>query len=778
MRSATPRPCVEPAFSAVPVVPGANQRPRMRGMRVLTSNPTRQTSRPLLGKFCESRGRIAAESELELPKPTRSSVPHGPTIPARKKRIVCMQRRDVGIALWFAAVTLLSAFLVFQVQPVISKSVLPWFGGSPAVWTTCMLFFQVVLFGGYAYAHLLSTNFRPRWQGLIHFVALVAALCTLPITPEEHWKPTGEGNPTWQILLILGANVGLPYFLLSSTGPLLQAWFSRTCTGQSPYRLYALSNVGSLVALLSYPFLFEPLMSTVVQGALWSAGFCLFALLSAHLAVSLGGLASTSAGNAEVAADDALPPSTSRRLAWLALPAIASVTLLATTSHVCQDVAVIPFLWVAPLALYLLTFIICFERESWYSRKWFAVAAVLSILAITTAVSVRRILPLVPEVLLYFTAMFTVCMLCHGELVRSKPSPRYLTSFYLMSSAGGALGGIFVALACPLLFRTYVEMSLCLLVGVVLAMALLLHEMRHGLLLRPQRRVVAVLASLAVFVIVGAVQSDQAGAKPVVAKRNFYGTLKVDLSSTSQGVGLSLLHGRIIHGFQFADTERMGFPTTYYSPDSGVGVTLRHLRGDQPIRVGAVGLGVGTVSAYGRKGDYYRFYEINPSMVDVARETFGYLARCPAQVDIQLGDARLSLEREPAQRFDVLVLDAFSGDSIPTHLLTDEAFGVYRRHLRPDGVIAVHVSNRHLQLEPVLLRQAEHSGMKCIQVVNRADNSQAVMLSKWMLLTNNRTFLSSPEVSAVARTFSKKPGSTFPLWTDQYNNLFQILNIF
>jgi SAM-dependent methyltransferase len=694
-----------------------------------------------------------------------------------------MQPRNMGIALWFAAVTLISAFLVFQVQPVISKIVLPWFGGSPAVWTTCMLFFQVVLFAGYAYAHLLNSLFRPRWQGIIHFVLLIATLCTLPITPDDSWKPQGDENPTWQILLILSANVGLPYFLLSSTGPLLQAWFSRACAGQSPYRLYALSNIGSLFALITYPFIFEPALTTTLQGALWSLGFCVFALLCGYLAANLGRLAGSghlepaTTASPEMSEQDAAP-SLGRKLCWLLLPATASVMLLATTSHVCQDVAVIPFLWVAPLAIYLLTFIISFDREKWYSRRWFTALTVISILAISLAFSWRKVLPLVPEVLLYFAAMFLGCMVCHGELVRSKPKPRYLTTFYMMSSAGGALGGIFVALICPLIFRTYFEMNLCLIVNVSLAMALLCYELRDSFLVRPQRKFVAALAFFAVFVFVGAVQTDQAKGNPVLAQRNFYGALTVDLAKTNEGVGLSLLHGRIIHGFQFADSARLRFPTTYYSRESGVGLTLKHLRNDQPMRVGAVGLGVGTVSAYGQSGDYFRFYEINPAMVRIARETFGFLSTCPATVEIALGDARLSLEREPPQNFDVLVLDAFSGDSIPAHLLTAEAFQVYRRHLKPDGIIAVHISNRHLRLEPVVLRQAEHAGMKCVRVINRGESRQAVMLSKWMLVTNNERFLSQPEVVAVSGKYSKRPGSSFPLWTDQYNNLFQIVNIF
>jgi hypothetical protein len=462
----------------------------------------------------------------------------------------------------------------------------------------------------------------------------------------------------------------------------------------------------------------------------------------------------------------------------MGFPALASVMLLATTNHVCQDIAVVPFLWVAPLSLYLLTFILCFDGERWYWRRSFAGLAVILILAISIVFSTRQGLSLLPEVSLYLAAMFLVCMLCHGELVRIKPSARELTKFYLFCSAGGALGGILVAVLCPLLFSTFFELNLCLLAGVTLGMAVLCDAFWNNFLLRPQRRFVAALAFFAVFVIVGCLQSDQVKGNPVIASRNFYGALRVDVNRSGKNVGLALLHGRIIHGFQFAMPDRLRQPTTYFAAQSGVGRTLTQLGADRPLRVGAIGLGVGTVAAYGREGDYYRFYEINPSIVEVAQKTFLFLNKCPAKVDIQLGDARLSLEREPAQHFDVLILDAFSGDSIPSHLLTQEAFHLYRRHLKPSGVMALHISNRHLKLEPVVLSQAEHLGMKCVQIVNDSDARQAVLMSKWMLVTNNESFLAQPEIRSVARTFRRQPGPGFPLWTDRYNNLFQILTLF
>jgi len=681
------------------------------------------------------------------------------------------------LIVWFAVATLVSAFLVFQVQPVISKTVLPWFGGSPAVWTTCMLFFQVLLFAGYAYAHIITRWFTPRWQGMIHFSLLAAALLVLPITPAATWKPTGSEHPASYILLILLLNVGLPYFILSATGPLIQAWFSLDQKGRSPYRLYALSNVGSLAALLTYPFLVEPLLTTRDQGRIWSIGFCLFAVICGYLAARLWYAKSSDEETLSDASHVGPAPTPSSLIGWLLLPALASVMLLATTNHVCQDVAVIPFLWVAPLSLYLLTFIICFDRERWYSRTWIAGLAIVSVVALCLLMRYGHGPKLLVEVGLYFFALFLICMMCHGELVRSKPSPRYLTMFYLMSSAGGAIGGILVALVCPVVFSTTMELNIVFVIATGVALWVFIGEARRtwlGMSLKRQR--IALLGAAAVMLYVGFAQYDELKRDTIVTERNFYGVLHVERPAGARGN--ILVHGRTVHGFQFDHPKLKLRPTTYYSYGSGIGRTLHERKAYGPARIGAIGLGTGTVACYGQPGDSYRFYEINPAMIRIAREQYSFLADSQAEVEVVLGDARLSLEREADQNFDVLILDAFSSDSIPTHLLTREAFDIYSRHLKPNGIIAVHVSNRHLRLESVVVKLAEHVGMDCIKVNNPVDHLRVVLAAEWMLMTRDSNFFQHEVIEPVAIHFPTEKESTFPLWTDQYNNLFQIMKIY
>jgi hypothetical protein len=744
---------------------------------------------------------------------------------------------------WFSAITiLLSAFLLFQVQPIISRMILPWFGGGPAVWSTCMLFFQVLLLGGYAYAHFLNGVKVPKRQMIIHMVLLAVALVTLPITPSASWKPADGTQPTWRILSLLLFNVGLPYFILSSTGPLVQAWFSRVYPGRSPYRLYALSNIGSLAALLSYPFFFEPWLTSNAQGAMWSIGFGAFVVLCGALTVmalrqeKVGDEAVTkqlASNKPSTALVDEPRPPLEQRLAWLLLPALASMMLLAVTAYVCQDVAVIPFFWVLPLSLYLLSFIICFDKAVWYRRRIFSLLLGASvfwicfvmlddkiegkvnewIVAFNDKVDVveiqyrmdldgdyfgefggglnwllekigiqRRfeISDFVGESVAFLSMLFSLCMVCHGELVRCKPSSRYLTEFYMMVSAGGALGGIFVGLICPQVFSFNAEMNIGLVAAFMLAIGVLWDDFwQTKLLNRFWKKGIAFMWGFGFLLLIVRAQFNAYDDDAVLLKRNFYGVLKVEDENAGTDDHLrELLNGRILHGSQFQDPLRSRMPTTYYDPESGVGLAVRYFRNQRPVRVAVVGLGTGTMAAYGGNGDYYCFYEINPNVREIAQTYFTYIKDSPANVVIELGDARISMERQEPQNYDVIVLDAFSGDAIPVHLLTKEALEQYYRHLRNDegqeGIIAVHVSNRHLDLTPVVYGLARHFKTRLTEVHKTRDADYGEAASDWILLSRNLGFLNSDAIREHGADVPK-PEKDIPLWTDQYSNLFQIM---
>jgi hypothetical protein len=703
-----------------------------------------------------------------------------------------------GLAVVFAATVLISAFLLFQVQPLVSKFILPWFGGSPAVWTTCMCFFQTLLFGGYAYAHFSEHAFRPAAQAWVHVALILAAALLLPILPNADWKHASAGDPTWRIVGLLAMSVGLPYFVLSSTGPLLQAWFSRTYPGRSPYRLYALSNVGSLAALLSYPFYFEPAMHVGGQALYWSAGFVLFGSLCGYAALRVwwaGRDASPSTDGMDMtAAHDGARPTLVNRLLWIVLPAFASLMLLATTNHVCQNVAVIPFLWVVPLSLYLLSFIISFDHARWYVRRWFALATAMSALVVAGLPRWDFEVPFVTELTLYFATLFGVCMLCHGELVRLRPPPSHLTMFYLMISAGGAVGGIFVSLVAPQIFTTIFEWKIGLVGGFALAAALLVFDFRtpgdehevsslsEKLALGPDvssRSPLGVRPVLGACLALGglfAVVDSQRGSGrvPVAEARNFYGEVAVieRAADDPEEHDFCMFHGSIIHGVQFAKPDKRRQPTTYYHPATGVGRAMQFYADQPNMHVGAVGLGVGTLAVYPRAGQRIRCYEINPEVVRMAREHFTFLDDCRGQVQIVLGDARLSLEQEPPQGFDLLVLDAFSGDAVPSHLLTREAMAIYLRHLAPGGSIAIHITNTYLDLAPVVRALAAEFGLQRTRIQTQFDEARQFYDADWMLLTRNEALLRALAPYSLA----DEPRQTRQLlWTDDHSNLFQLL---
>ena len=675
----------------------------------------------------------------------------------------------------YALTILVSAFLLFQVQPVIAKIILPWFGGSAAVWTVCLLFFQLVLLLGYLYAHAVTRYLKPRLQLIVHLALLALSLAALPIYPSDRWKPAGGADPTLGILTLLAITVGLPYFLLSTTGPLVQAWYARRFKGAVPYRLYALSNAGSMFALLSYPILFEPVFGVHRQASLWSWSYIVFVLLC--------GVTAWVSSNAPVfesaveSAGDSGRPTAAHYLLWMALPACASAMLLAITNHLSQNVAAIPFLWVLPLSIYLFTFILCFEGSGWYRRNPYLqlLAVALGCMAyaggtdLTENVGIKLLVPL------YSLGLFTCCMVCHGELVQLKPHPRYLTQFYLMISAGGALGGILVGLLAPHFLKGFFEMPLSLVACAALVVIVLKQDATVEWFRKwwqPAPIVAVVLtATLAVYVSLQ-IKHSMDGTRVMV--RNFYGGLRVKDSgpATQLDATRSLTHGTINHGEQFLNLARRDWPTTYYGPNTGIGLAIRDKQKSGAIRVGVIGLGTGTIAAYGRLGDYYRYYEINPLVLKLATSDFTFLPDCKAKHDVAMGDARLSLEREQPENLDVIAVDAFSSDSIPVHLLTTEAMKLYFHHLRPNGILAVHISNRYLDLQPVVEEEAEATGHVARLVDSSDDEDTDVFGATWVLVTSPNPGFDDDLTRNSTKIELKK---RIRLWTDDYSNLFQIL---
>ena len=674
----------------------------------------------------------------------------------------------------FALTILVSAFLLFQVQPVIAKIILPWFGGSAAVWTICLLFFQVMLLLGYLYAHAVVRYLRPRTQMQVHALLLVGSMLALPMYPNAGLKPMSSGDPTWAILGLLARTVGLPYFLLSSTGPLLQAWYARTFKGAMPYRLYALSNAGSMFALLSYPVLFEPSFGTHTQATMWTWAYVGFAVMCGAAALRAG-KAVENAGEKGEATGPA--PGPGLYALWMALPACASALLLAITNHISQNVAAVPFLWVLPLSLYLLSFILCFEGTGWYRRNPYLqlLAIALGSMAYASGSDLASNLEVKMLVVLYSLGLFTCCMVCHGELARLKPDPRYLTHFYLTIAAGGALGGVLVGLAAPRVFAGFYEMPLGL-VGCAVVVVLALTRDRELEWFRrwlQPASLTAVVLTLALAVYAGAqIHNSMRGVRLRV--RNFYGELTVKDSgpATSLDAIRSLTHGTIDHGHQYLHLTKRDLPTTYYGPNTGIGVAIGDRGKSRAIRVGVIGLGTGTIASYARFGDYYRYYEINPLVLRLATTEFTFLKDCKGKVAVAMGDARLSLEREAPENFDVLAVDAFSGDAIPVHLLTREAMDLYFRHLRPDGILAVHVSNRYLDLAPVLAEETRATGRLARVVETEDDESQDVYAATWVLIAR-----AGSDLDNEVRASSNPIASTrkVRLWTDDYSNLLQIL---
>jgi SAM-dependent methyltransferase/MFS family permease len=659
----------------------------------------------------------------------------------------------------YAATIFLSSFLLFLVQPIIAKQILPWFGGSAAVWTTCLVFFQSVLLAGYAYADW-TMRLGARRQAMLHAGLLAASLACLPILASSGWKPQGDEAPVARILLLLAATIGLPYFLLSTTTPLLQAWYWRRWRAAVPYRLFALSNLASLTALIGFPIAFEPAFDLKQLAWGWSLLFAVFAILCAGTAwLSVNGF------ERQERSAVSYPLSLQTQLHWLALAAMGSVMLLAVTNHVTQNISSVPFLWLLPLALYLLTFILAFDHPRWYLRRSSIAALGLMVPAMAWAIPSLDLELAVP---LYFAGLFVACLFCHGELARLRPDPAHLTRFYLMISLGGAAGAVLVAILAPLLLRGYFELGIAL---VALSGLLMM-----GLRKRAIWAGVAVTLATTGFVLRGAYDYMD-GVRAI--ERDFYGVVRT--ADHEQPIPYRVMyHGAIMHGGQLLGDSFRNTPADYFGPGSGYGrvfASLRELEPKKPLAVGIIGLGAGVVGSWMRPGDRLVFYEISPRVVDIARREFTFLADTAAKTEVVLGDGRLSLEREPPRGYDVLGIDAFSGDSIPMHLVTREAMALYVKHLKPDGVIVFQATNRFVDLLPVVKRLAGELGFEAVNVsdVPEAEFGPEYWYSATdqVIVTRNRRLLDWPGLKMAAELIEDR--KDLPTFTDAHHNLLRIL---
>jgi len=659
----------------------------------------------------------------------------------------------------FPVTIFLSAFLLFQVQPIMGRFILPWFGGTPAVWSVCLLFFQAMLLAGYAYAHWLR---RPR----LHVVLLAASLALLPVIPA---RPEITENPSVRILLLLAATVGAPYFLLSATAPLLQKWSSAE---RSPWRLYALSNFGSFLALLSYPFLVEPYVRLRAQAWVWSGFYVTFTLLCGWVAWPVGQAILSPATE-----EDSSRPPLLTILFWLGLSAAGSTLLLATTNIVTQDIAVSPFLWIAPLSVYLLTFVLAFERDRWYPRLPFAVAAGVLAPVACAVVNAGIGVAIWIQLAVYMATLFAICMVCHGELRYARPQPRHLTLFYLTIAAGGVLGGVFVALIAPRIFTEFNEYPIGLAAACLLGLTGWLRSGAWALWTRSNFAVRIPIMALLLGGLSSTLTVTMSGARKAASTwRNFYGILRVTDLADPHGAIRELTHGRIKHGSQYLEQALRDRPTSYYGPHSGVAMALNALP-KGPRKIAVIGLGTGTMAAWGRPGDLIRFYEINPLVQTIATTWFTFLPDSRAKTEVVLGDARIQMDQDLDRElsvFDMLVVDAFSSDAIPMHLLTSQAADIYRKRLAPGGLLLFHISNRSLNLEPVTRGLAQHLNWNAAQILADDNPSTGEDGSNWVILTENLDLLQNITQGAphVGWTDPKRKPI---LWTDDFASLWHVL---
>lgn len=689
----------------------------------------------------------------------------------------------------FVANSFLAAFLLFQIQPLVGKLILPDYGGASSVWNACLLFFQLCLLAGYSYASGLIKYFRVQVQAIVHLSLVSCAALWLVI-----WKwRTLEGlsDPVSSILLLLSLNVGAPVVLLAATSPLLQFWYRQVDSVSSPYRLYSYSNMGSLLALLSYPFFVERYCPLNWQSFLWGGAFLIYALLCAWMLRMVFVHSKENQDEAFVATDKSSQrPKWSDYLWWTVLSACGVGLLLSATNEICRNIAPIALLWVVPLVIYLLTFIITFRWEEFYHRSLFGVVFIFLILgnvllAVLSASSSSYFL----QVLVICLTLMVGCMICHGELVRSKPDSSRLASFYFALSLGGAIGGMFVTLLAPLIFDRYYEWSLVMFLCCILI--LLAFRFDEWKTMEPHNRrrdqkwtVFRLAGLLGLYCLIWGLYGSRN--QQLVSTRNFYGV--VSLRHLSEPVEVrQLVHSATVHGSQPLEESERRSPTCYYGPKSGVGLAIDHVRKqsvDANLRLGIIGMGVGTLATYMERGDSISFFEINPAVVDLAETDFSYVndsVERGVDVTTQIGDGRLLLQKDETtsestdgdrELFDILVVDAFSGDSVPVHLLTRECFEIYWRRVKPDGILAIHISNHMLDFEPVLRGQQLLDGVSAAVIISRATNAFELE-SHWVLLSRDDSVFNDTVWAPYVEKWNDPSRAVY--WTDNYSSITQIL---
>ncbi len=676
----------------------------------------------------------------------------------------------------------LSAFLLFLVQPFIGKILLPWFGGGSSVWSTVLLAFQFMLVFGYRYAAVIVRRSQQQRSISLHYYLMILACLSLfltaffssaPLIPPDSLKLVSSDWPTLKILLLLLTFVGPSYLLLSSNSTLVQYWFSKTSNG-NPYQLYAWSNAGSLLALLTYPIVFEPLFTLKQQSWIWSSLFGIFVCLTIKISSRAAHAASTAKPDSDVEKITLNP-------LWIGLSAVPTFLLIAVTTKITQEVAPVPFLWLIPLSLYLLSFIITFANDKNYNRSNYFKLTLLSTLVYLT-LETNYALSMPAQVISYSLIFLIFCLVCHGELYKLRPAANLLDGFYFNTSIGGVIGGALASLVAPALFNNYYELS----IGFCMFWIILIPALSHGMSLKralgnPRVLIAGVVTLIGLFLLTQAAEYNS----HLSSVRNFYGVTTVLKSGSEDDDTLrhNLFSGNTIHGFQYLDPEKSSIPSAYFSHSAGVGIAIEALQTQQTaLKIGVVGLGIGTLAAYGRPQDSFDFYEINPQIIQIAQGSgnhFSYLKNCKARVRILEGDGRLLLEHETRENrvgdYDLLVIDAFSSDSIPMHLLTAEAMQLYLKAITPSGLLAVHITNRHLDLRPVLARQAVDASLEFLIIKDKRE-TEMVNPSIWVIMARQAEFLNSVRFAAqdsLDPDFHLADNNT--AWTDSFSNILSIL---